>query len=173
MESNCPGIAIIAALGIGGKRATATIPPLPHDPRSSDRFRGVHGPRGETPSIRGFWSSVRAWLFKSLTPNPSRDVVFLPILQALGLDSPSRPGWPQRIMGSSDQVVESRLEQTAAADHEPTSPPPFERERWNRPKSNPFRLLASFFSFFLSGMNDAVYGVGSCLPGPTCWICNT
>jgi hypothetical protein len=38
-------------------------------------------------------------------------------------------------------------------------------ERWNYPRSNLYRIGATFFSFLVLGANDAAYGV-SPVPGP-------
>ncbi|TVY16730.1 hypothetical protein LARI1_G004638 [Lachnellula arida] len=42
-------------------------------------------------------------------------------------------------------------------------------EKWNRPRINIYRYLATLYSFVIMGMNDAAYGVGVTL---RCW-CNT
>lgn len=34
-----------------------------------------------------------------------------------------------------------------------------ETERWNYPRSNVFKIMATFWSFLVMGMNDAAYGV--------------
>lgn len=34
------------------------------------------------------------------------------------------------------------------------------KQRWNSPKSNMWRVFATFWSFFVVGMNDGSYGVG-------------
>lgn len=34
-------------------------------------------------------------------------------------------------------------------------------QKWNEPRINMWRVLATFFSFFVFGMNDGAYGVSS------------
>lgn len=34
-------------------------------------------------------------------------------------------------------------------------------ERWNQPRSNAYRTLATFWAFLVMGANDAVYGVSA------------
>lgn len=47
---------------------------------------------------------------------------------------------------------------------EESSPPPSAvnaLERWNQPRSNVYRTLATFWAFLVMGANDAVYGVST------------
>lgn len=44
-----------------------------------------------------------------------------------------------------------------------------EAERWNYPRSNVFKTLATFWSFLVMGMNDAAYGVSDRSPYPLIW----
>lgn len=47
---------------------------------------------------------------------------------------------------------------------EENSPPPaavYAMERWNQPRSNVYRTLATFWTFVVMGANDAVYGVST------------
>jgi hypothetical protein len=60
---------------------------------------------------------------------------------------------------------EKKLEDT---DHQDVTPPNTAVEvlqRWNLPRINMLRVFATFWSFFVVGMNDGSYGV-SLLPSP-------
>lgn len=55
-----------------------------------------------------------------------------------------------------------------------TTPPPTAvstLECWNKPRSNIYRTLATFWSFLVMGANDAAYGVSFCLPLEILWMC--
>ncbi|PHH89613.1 hypothetical protein CDD83_5655 [Cordyceps sp. RAO-2017] len=40
------------------------------------------------------------------------------------------------------------------------------KQRWNSPPINKYRVLSTFWSFFVVGMNDGSYGVGPRLLSP-------
>ncbi|PYH84987.1 MFS general substrate transporter [Aspergillus uvarum CBS 121591] len=61
--------------------------------------------------------------------------------------------------GMEEPIPLSNLNQTNALDSNEEPAQIFhEAERWNHPRSNVFKTLATFWSFLVMGMNDAAYG---------------
>lgn len=59
---------------------------------------------------------------------------------------------PNQMLEDSKEQIDSPIEETQS----------FETlERWNKPRINLYRYLASLYSFVIMGMNDAAYGVSS------------
>jgi hypothetical protein len=59
----------------------------------------------------------------------------------------------------SENPSEKKIEDT---DHQDVTPPRTAAEvlqRWNSPRINMLRVFATFWSFFVTGMNDGSYGV--------------
>lgn len=51
------------------------------------------------------------------------------------------------------------LEATASKDETPPENAAVAKETWKNPQINVWRVLATFYSLFVAGANDAVYGV--------------
>jgi len=66
---------------------------------------------------------------------------------------------PSAVQPTPEQAVES--ENPINGDDDPPATAVNALERWNYPRHNIARLIATFWSFIVSGANDAAYGVCS------------
>lgn len=81
-----------------------------------------------------------------------------PSASVSGIELQSLP-FPSDILRDSHPETKSQEELTSIRD-DPTPPATAveARQRWNEPRSNMWRVFATYYSFFVFGMNDGAYG---------------